>query len=81
MKFKKYWRDVTATIIKDSNKIPLKKLIKDIETVYENELSAGAINVSSNLLTIINHCFSKVSSNIFDDYFIKCLVIKVINEK
>jgi hypothetical protein len=81
MKFKKYWRDVTATLIKDRNKIPLKKLIKDIETVYNNELSIGTIDESSNLLTIINHCFSKVSSSFYDDYFVKCLVIKVINEE
>lgn len=80
MKYKKSWRDVTATLIKDSNKIPLEKLIKDIESVYENELLTGAIDDSSSLLTIINHCFSKISSNIYDDYFIKCLVIKVINE-
>lgn len=80
MKYKKFWRDVTVTLIKDSNKIPLEKLIKDIEEVYENELAIGMVDNSSNLLTIINHCFSKVSSNIYDDYFIKCLVIKVINE-
>jgi hypothetical protein len=81
IKYKKYWRDITATLIKDTNKIPLEKLIKDIESVYDYELSIGAIDDSSNLLTIINHCFSKVSSDIYDDYFIKCLVIKIINEK
>lgn len=80
MKFKKYWRDVSATLIKDSNKIPLEKLIKEIETIYEEEVSNGSINESSNLLTIVNHCFQKVSSSFYDEYFIKCIIIKIINE-
>lgn len=80
MKFKKYWRDVTATLIKDSNKIPLEKLRKEIETIYEEEKSSGFINNTSNLLTIVNHCFSKVSSSIYDEYFVKCLIIKILHE-
>ena len=81
LKYRKFWRDVTVTLIKDSNKIPLGQLRKQVQSSIENNKNNGNITESSTLLEIINHCFSEVSSNIYDNYFIKCLIIKELNEQ
>ena len=81
LKYRKFWRNVTATLIKDSNNIPLGQLRKQIQISIENNKTNGNITESSNLLQIINLCFSEISSNIYDNYFIKCLIIKEINEQ
>jgi hypothetical protein len=80
-KYRKFWRDVTVTLIKDSNKIPLEQLRKQVQTSINDNITSGKITETNNLLEIINHCFSEISSNIYDDYFIKCLIIRELNEQ
>lgn len=79
-KYRKSWRDITVTLIKDSNKIPLQQLKTQIQDIFENGKMEGNITNSNNLLEIINYCFSKISIDIYDDYFVKCLIIHTINE-
>jgi hypothetical protein len=81
LKYRKFWRNVTVTLINDSNKIPLEQLRKQVQLSIENNIINGIITETSNLLEIINHCFSEISSAIYDDYFIKCLIIKELNEQ
>lgn len=81
LKYRKFWRDVTITLIKDSNKIPLGQLRKQVQISIENNKTNGNITEASNLLEIINHCFSEISFSIYDNYFIKCLIIKELNEQ
>lgn len=81
LKYRKYWRDVTMSLIKDNNKIPLNQLRKEVQDSINNNITNGNITDSSSLLEIINLCSKNILSNFYDDYFIKCLVIKEINEK
>ena len=56
-KYRKFWRDVTVTLIKDSNKIPLEQLRKQVQTSIINNISSEKITETNNLLEIINHCW------------------------
>ncbi|WP_010134877.1 dsDNA nuclease domain-containing protein [Ochrovirga pacifica] len=81
LKFKKAWRDLSATLIKDSNNILLNNLYQDIETIISTEIENGNIKDSFDLIEIVNHCECKIENTFYDKYFIKCLIIKVLNEK
>lgn len=80
LKFRKSWRDLTATLIKDSTSIPLENLHTKIEKELGKSLSQGKISDSSSLIEIVNYCGSKISHPLYDEYFIKCFIIKIINE-
>ena len=81
IKYRKNWRDLCATIIKDSNNILLENLKKDINNLIDTEIANGGISNSFNLLEIVNYCHDKIKSSFYEEYFIKCLIIKIINEK
>ncbi len=80
LKFRKNWRDLTATLIKNSTSIPLEELRTKIQKLLENGLSKKEISNSSSLIEIVNYCESKITHPIYDEYFIKCFIIKILNE-
>src|SRR5690606_14781146 len=43
LKYRKSWRDVTATLIKDSNKIPLEQLRRQVQLSIDNNINRGNI--------------------------------------
>lgn len=81
LKYKKSWRDLSMKLINEVGKIPLVNLKNEIETsLFENEKS-GKIDDKSDLLSIVDLCYSQLTINIYDSYFVKCLIIKVLYEK
>lgn len=81
LKYKSAFRDVNMKLISDVNKIPLKKLKSEIESLLVLCEEQNEINSQSSLKDIIETCQSKLAANIFDDYFVKSLIIKVVYEK
>ena len=81
MKYKASWRDMSATLIKESNSIPLQRLTDNINKTIEEGYSARTITQAMSLLDIINYSYPKVATSMFDEYLIKCLIIKRLNEE
>ncbi len=81
LKYRKAWRDVSMKLINEVGKIPLMNLKSEIELALIEGEKAGVINDKTDLLEIIEHCVSKLKTNIYDDYFVKCLSIKILYEK
>lgn len=81
MKYKASWREISATLIKESNSIPLQKLADSINTIIKDSHSNETINQKMSLLDIINYSYPKVATPMFDEYFVKCLIIKMLNEE
>ena len=79
-KFKKYWREVSATLIKDTDKIPLLDLVNSIQDIVRQQKESGGLTHSMTLMEIINHCYNLIKTSNYDEYFIKCLIIKSANE-
>lgn len=80
-KFKTGWRQLSITLIKDADKIHIEEIADEIKHIIENQYNSGKINDNSNLLQIINTCYPSLKSGIYDEYVVKCFIIKVINEK
>lgn len=80
-KYKKSWVDMSARLLKDTNNIPLNNLKKEITSVIKREKENGGLTDSMKLIEIIKHCHNFISSDIYDEYFIKCLIIYIINEE
>ena len=81
MKFKKGWRDMSATLIKESNSIPLQETVDLIKFTVENDNSSSLITSNMSLLDIVNQTFLKLPKTLYDEYLIKCLIIKQLNEE
>lgn len=81
LKFKTSWREMSATLIKESNSIPLQKLVDDINAIVEDGYSNSTISPQMSLLEIVNHSYSKVQPSVYDEYMIKCLIIRKLNEE
>ena len=76
-KYGQAWRDMTARIIRESNSVPLRKLQNEIQDIiFENSLNYKDMK----LVEIIDEVYSSLSETNFDEYFVKCLVIKELNE-
>ncbi|MBS1571684.1 MAG: DUF4297 domain-containing protein [Bacteroidetes bacterium] len=81
MKYKASWREMSATLINESNSIPLQKLVDDIAVlIQEDSINSVAVE-KMNLLEIVNHTYSKLQKSVYDEYLVKCLVIKQLNEE
>lgn len=80
IKYKKSWRDLSIALIKDSNNIPLQQLKDEIKSILKVGISEGNIKPTDTLLKIINHCFGRINRSLYDEYFIKCLIIHSIHE-
>lgn len=78
MKFKSGWREMRATLIKDSNSIPLNHVIDTIKSLIQIKMETLTNRMS--LLEIINHIFPHLPNALYDEYFTKCLIIKQLNE-
>lgn len=81
LKYKKSWRDLSMKLINEVGKIPLMNLKNEIETTLLEIEKSGLINDKSNLITIIEQCQKKLKPNIYENYFVKCLIIKTLYEK
>lgn len=81
MKYRKAWRDVSMKLINDIDKIPLRNLQKEINAIINEGIDAGTIKDSSNLKSILDYCYSKINANFYDEYFVKCLAIRMLYEK
>lgn len=81
LKFRKSWRDVSMKLISDVDKIPLMNLKKEIENNFDESIKSGIINDNSSINDIWTNCEKNLSITIFDNYFIKCLIIKILYEK
>lgn len=81
MKYKTSWREMSATLIKESNSIPLQKLIDTIDILIKGGHKNGAITQTMSLLDIINYTYPKITTSVFDEYFTKCLIIKRLDEE
>lgn len=77
MDYKNAWRDMSARLIADSGSIPLTNLKNKILDSLESEKST--IN-EFNLTKIIDYIFERIDSSEYNDYFVKCLIIKMLNE-
>ena len=81
MKFKKAGVDLSATLIRDTNKIPLKNLISKVKATIEEEKLNGNITDNMSLIGIVNHCYPIIQINIYEEYFVKCLIIYQLYEE
>lgn len=81
LKFRKSWRDVSMKLISDVDKIPLMELKNEIENNLNNAMNVGVINDNSSIDVIWQACEANLKPTIFDKYFIKCLIIKILYEK
>lgn len=79
-KYKKSWRDIYLTEIRNPNSIPLQELKDKINRIYQDRLCSEIITDSMSLINIIDSIYCNLETKIFDEYFIKCLIIRVINE-
>lgn len=79
LKFKSSWREMNGRIIKDSNSIPLRRLVNSIEDYYVNKVKENELK-GLNLLQIIDFIHNEIESNNFNEYLVKCLIIRTINE-
>lgn len=80
-KYKKYLRDVSMALINDVNKIPFQNLLNEINQIFDDAIKSNIINDKSNLVEIINYCKSKLKTELYNEYFVKSLIIKVIYGK
>lgn len=81
LELKKYhmaYRDVEIKLIQDVNKIPLQLIQNEIRSAIDRGLNLHEINESSGLMEILEYCVSKISNTLYDDYFVRCLIIKSI---
>jgi len=76
MKFRSAWRDMSARLVKDSNSVPLRELQNEISSYLE---SNGTKFKSMTIIEITNEIFTALHRNQFDEYFTKCLIIKILN--
>ncbi|WP_332023024.1 dsDNA nuclease domain-containing protein [Kaistella sp.] len=81
LKYRKSWRDVSMKLISDIDKIPLMDLKKEIENNLEKAINLGTITDKSKINDIWFNCETNLSVTIFDNYFIKCLIIKILYER
>ncbi len=77
IKYKKAWRDINARIIADSASIPLRRLSNQIADIIDLEINYIS---KLGLIGIIEHVYSKLYDTNYDEYFVKCLIIKKLNE-
>jgi hypothetical protein len=79
LKYRNAWRNMTATVIKERDNEPLLKIINQIDDLVDITLK----DISMNGLSIVQLA-ERISMNfentIFDEYFIKCLIIRRLNE-
>ena len=83
LKYQKSYRDVSAKLINDVNKIPLIDIKHKIGELLINGEDERHISDRSNLIEIIEYCERNLNthSSFYDKYFIRCLIIKVLYEK
>jgi hypothetical protein len=81
LKYKAGWRDMCATLIKESNSIPLQRLADNIRFIIEQDYTESSVTNKISLLEIVNETFPKVFTSIYDEYLTKCLIIKKLNEE
>jgi hypothetical protein len=79
LKYKNAWRSMTATVLKDQSNAPLLKVTNQIKEMLDEAIAKDSIK---DLTTVqVADLFSeKIKEPMFDLYFIKCLVIKALNE-
>jgi hypothetical protein len=81
LKYKNAWRNLSMKLISEVGKIPLMNLKNEIENLLNEAEKTAAINDKTPLLTILEYLHSKLKPNIYDDYFVKCLSIKILYER
>lgn len=81
LKYRNAWRDVSMKLINEVGKIPLMKLKNEIENIIIEGQKMSFIEDKTDLLKIIEYCHSKLKPSMYDDYFVKCLIIKILYEK
>lgn len=79
LKYRNAWRNMTATVIKERNNEPLLKVINQIDDLVDQTLRDKSMNGLS-IVQLAEHISLNIEKTIFDEYFIKCLIIKRLNE-
>lgn len=81
LKFKTAWRELNLSYIGESHNFLFQDAIEQVKNVIDDEFGKGSIHDSIDLKSVIETCYRKIKIEKYDEYFIKCLIIKCFNER
>ena len=77
MKYKSAWREMNARLVAESGNIPLREIensIKDAISLETDSLQNMKLN------DVVNQIYQLIERGIYEEYFTKCLIIRMLNE-
>lgn len=80
-KFKAGWRSLNLIYIGESHNSLFQDTIEKVRTLLNEEYRNGKISDTMNLKSVVENCYAKIKIKEYDEYFIKCLIIKCFHEK